>query len=398
MTRASQDVIKYYNLPGFEVDSVLVVTWVGVQHFSQSPAIDKSENNTFQAVFISGWRKEFQEGREILSDEETSYAIFLYQQGLMNWTYVAGRLINIGFTGNIMPDTDTAFVSNLDKVKGNTGYNGVFTYQTGRSNSSLQKCHRYTCNHVQLLSDLVYENEKRTLYKCPCTMERLGHQWQLLETSGRNQDIKCYAISYIAKTRFLPGNTRNKLCCYKVGKPSNPNDWRDVEQTRRAASYVPASPDSGHLLIYEPWSWYYNTGATQENMEAHTTCCAKSTKELCDRFYKIFPDMGCTDFVVFVTATALGDPHITTLDGMTYTMNGWGEYILMDIKSENFTLQARTSRVETTEGTVTNATVFTSFAAKETGHAHFQVDLGINNKSQNKLHKAYKIYTKIFTL
>lgn len=35
----------------------------------------------------------------------------------------------------------------------------------------------------------------------------------------------------------------------------------------------------------------------------------------------------------------LGDPTIVTLDNFTYLMNGWGEYTLMDVPSENFTLQ-----------------------------------------------------------
>ncbi|CAL1542076.1 unnamed protein product, partial [Lymnaea stagnalis] len=133
ISRAKRDLMKYYSMAGFEVDSVLVMTWVGVQHLSSSN--DEQEKNTFQAVFVSGWEKKYQDGQERLLEEETSYVIFLYQQGQMNWTYVAGRLINIGFTGNIMPDTDTAFVSTLDKVKGNTGYNGVYSYQTGKSNS-----------------------------------------------------------------------------------------------------------------------------------------------------------------------------------------------------------------------------------------------------------------------
>ncbi|CAL1542075.1 unnamed protein product, partial [Lymnaea stagnalis] len=182
--------------------------------------------------------------------------------------------------------------------------------------------------------------------------------------------------------RLLASNKRNKLCCYQRGKPKNPEDWRDVEQTMRDASYVPASPVSGHVLIYEPWSgYYYNNDAARENIKTHTTCCKNSPKELCERFYKIFPDMGCTDFVEFIPASALGEPHITTLDGVTYTMNGWGEYILMDVKSENFTLQARTSIVETSNGTLANATVFTAFAAREGDYAKLQVELSPNNKS-----------------
>ncbi|CAL1547136.1 unnamed protein product [Lymnaea stagnalis] len=106
-----------------------------------------------------------------------------------------------------------------------------------------------------------------------------------------------------------------------------------------------------------------------------------SNKNLCDRFYKIFPDMGCSNFVVFVPASAFGEPHITTLDGVTYPLNVWGEYILMEIKSQNFMLQCRTRRIEGVNGTLSNATVFIAFAAKEGDYAKFQVELATNNIS-----------------
>ncbi|CAL1542058.1 unnamed protein product, partial [Lymnaea stagnalis] len=222
MTRANQDLIKYYGFIGFDVEKVLVLTWVDVQDIYGTDTI------TFQAVFISGWKKESQNGQEIQAGELTSYVIFMYQQGKMNWPYIAGRLISIGFTGNNLPFTNTFLASRLDKMKGNTGFNGVFTYKTGSSSSSLQKCHSYTCSKIDLLSSPVYENDKRTLYGCPCTMERLGAQWQLYETRGEKNDIECYAISHIAKKRLLASNIRNKLCCYKREKTQNPNDWRDV--------------------------------------------------------------------------------------------------------------------------------------------------------------------------
>ncbi|CAL1534785.1 unnamed protein product [Lymnaea stagnalis] len=299
LSRAAQDLKKYYNLSSFEVDTVLVVTWVGVEPFKHF----QQEKNTFQAIFISGWNSEYQNGHGLLKGEETSYVIFLYQQGQMNWTYKPGQPINVGFTGFALPDTDTLLVSMLDKINGNTGEQGVYTYLTGQSSGPIQACHRYICNNLALLSDPVYEYDKTDLFKCPCTMERLGHQWQLFQTRGENHDIQCYAISHLAKIRLKPNNKRNKLCCYKMGKPKHPEDWRDVEQTRREASYVlSALADSGHVLINEPWpEFYFNIDEVLENVEAHKICCADATRELCNRFYQIFPDMGCTDFVEFVT-------------------------------------------------------------------------------------------------
>lgn len=53
-----------------------------------------------------------------------------------------------------------------------------------------------------------------------------------------------------------------------------------------------------------------------------------------------------------------GDPHITSLDGLSYTFNGLGEYRLMEIDQYQFTMQGRTGRVEGS----TKATEFVALA------------------------------------
>ena len=53
-----------------------------------------------------------------------------------------------------------------------------------------------------------------------------------------------------------------------------------------------------------------------------------------------------------------GDPHLTTLDGYTYTFNGRGEYTLVKDLGTGFALQGRTEPVSETS----NATQFSAFA------------------------------------
>ena len=57
------------------------------------------------------------------------------------------------------------------------------------------------------------------------------------------------------------------------------------------------------------------------------------------------------------------------MDGKEYTFNGWGEYTLVAIATEtlNFTLQGRTGRADTDNGTLTSATVFVAFGVEESG-------------------------------
>ncbi len=43
------------------------------------------------------------------------------------------------------------------------------------------------------------------------------------------------------------------------------------------------------------------------------------------------------------TAFCTGDPHLTNLDGAKFTFNGWGEYILLELETDDttFWIQAR---------------------------------------------------------
>ena len=77
----------------------------------------------------------------------------------------------------------------------------------------------------------------------------------------------------------------------------------------------------------------------------------------------------------------LGDPHVITLDGKDYTFNGWGEYTMVQLQTTNvsFTLQGRTEKALTDNGTAINATVFTAFAASE-GDVRVSVELEPSNR------------------
>ena len=77
-----------------------------------------------------------------------------------------------------------------------------------------------------------------------------------------------------------------------------------------------------------------------------------------------------------LTAWGIGDPHITTLDGRSYTFNGWGEYVLLEYAPEGdtsvkFAVQARTTTVDETNPNA--ATQFSAFAFGLPGELSFQV-------------------------
>ena len=59
-----------------------------------------------------------------------------------------------------------------------------------------------------------------------------------------------------------------------------------------------------------------------------------------------------------------GDPHISTLDGLQYTFNGLGDYVLIRSRDNSLHLHGRTKRPLTSEGEESNATVFSGFVLK----------------------------------
>ena len=68
--------------------------------------------------------------------------------------------------------------------------------------------------------------------------------------------------------------------------------------------------------------------------------------------------------ITYITHTVwgFGDPHITTLDGFTYTFNGIGEYVLVRSVDDDIEFQGRTEEVGNS-----GATAFSAFAISHNG-------------------------------
>ena len=62
-------------------------------------------------------------------------------------------------------------------------------------------------------------------------------------------------------------------------------------------------------------------------------------------------------------AFLFGDPHMITLDGLQYTFNGAGEYIILNALNGAFLVQARAEPAERVDGGTPVGTAFTAIAA-----------------------------------
>ncbi|XP_009577143.1 PREDICTED: mucin-4 [Fulmarus glacialis] len=106
----------------------------------------------------------------------------------------------------------------------------------------------------------------------------------------------------------------------------------------------------------------HSSPGTNGGLEAFDWCCRRVGKPLfCARFAEKRPRIGCEGYMPPTPAGAFGDPHITTLDGLTYTFNGLGDFVLLlaSDAQTRFVLHGRTAQTGTAQ-----ATNFVAFAAQ----------------------------------
>ncbi|XP_009321873.1 PREDICTED: mucin-4 [Pygoscelis adeliae] len=130
------------------------------------------------------------------------------------------------------------------------------------------------------------------------------------------------------------------------------------------------------------WSLPIHHAAEQE-LEAFNWCCRHVGKPLfCTRFAEKRPRVGCEGYVPPTPAGAFGDPHIDTLDGLTYTFNGLGDFVLLlasDART-SFVLHGRTARTGTAQ-----ATNFVAFAAQYISATTTTVQWTLGSQSDIKI-------------
>ncbi|KAK0067662.1 fibrillin-3, partial [Biomphalaria pfeifferi] len=397
---ATNDIQDFFKLSSFKVTYVLVATWVNAEPYrwyswvcdyykwysQESWFIQwylpfyndycqlRNESATFQAVYVT--------------DGETSYSIVTYLKGKMNWRYDPWMPIVVGYANSEkirdFGVTDTDLTTKMDTLTWNTGRYGTWIEQVGKIENPDSKCLKFYQANKKLISDSTHQRRINQLYKCPCSLDRVGAQWwgySWKYLGYGNSFMYCLAIGQTAKNRLLAGNPLNKLCCYRYTYPTYWWNWLAWDYAWRSSPYVDhRNPDGSHLLLNDPWWWWSQNDyrkSREEDFAPHRWCCADSSSpsRFCKMYNEVRPDLGCSLQAEFISGSALGDPHIRTLDGRGYTMNGLGEFILLLIKDLSFIFQARTKQALSAAGNATKATVFSAFAAQEGDNATFQVEL-----------------------
>ncbi|XP_013393861.1 sushi domain-containing protein 2-like [Lingula anatina] len=111
------------------------------------------------------------------------------------------------------------------------------------------------------------------------------------------------------------------------------------------------------------------------DLRPHAWCCHSSgDKALCSETYmERRPSHDGRGYQPPRPATGFGDPHVVTLDGLSYTFNGIGEYSLVESTNQTFTCQGRTKQVDGQNGEQGLASVWTALAMRGHNTSRVQV-------------------------
>ncbi|NWX09814.1 MUC4 protein, partial [Caloenas nicobarica] len=299
---------------------VYIAKWTLKVTWEKAPAypsrLDDTQTNTYQAV--------------LTTDGNRSFALLLYQDGRMRWDYtgLAADNVLMGFSSG------DGYAQNNELTQKPPAVNcavlrllppdvrGLWIY---RLDSRSRVNYRLRC-----LTWLDTQPEPDTwnskLPPCPCSGPQAELDPRYRRSRGAKQDPPWGQLWAGAGVR----------CLYQDG--SLLEGWQE-----------------------RVWSLPTRPGDDEE-LEAFDWCCRRVGKPLfCARFAEKRPRVSCEGYVPPTPASAFGDPHITTLDGLTYTFNGLGDFVLLlaSDAQTSFVLQGRTAQTGTAQ-----ATNFVAFAAQ----------------------------------
>lgn len=290
----------------------LKVTWVNAPAY---PARWTRGTNTYQAI--------------LSTDGSRSFALFLYQNGGMQWdvTQRPGNQVLTGFSSGdgYYENSPLTFQQVWEKYRPDQFLNS----SSGLRGLQVYKLHReerpnYRLRCLQWLRRQPQQPSRGwNQTSCPCS-------WQ----QGR-WDLRFQPIRIDLSNRLLCSfsSWRGGVCC-RYGP------WGELLEGQRVQS------PSQFEREQEPQRW----------------CCRWNDQpSLCTLYQQRRPRIGCNLYQPPRPAWMFGDPHIFTLDGVNYTFNGLGDFLLIQAQDGNssFLLQGRTNQTGSAQ-----ASNFIAFAAQ----------------------------------
>ncbi|XP_019628343.1 PREDICTED: mucin-like protein [Branchiostoma belcheri] len=187
--------------------------------------------------------------------------------------------------------------------------------------------------------------------RCPPTMAHALQEYGTFTTTPSD-----YPNTICFTRLFQSSSGGNMDCCYDIFTGSL------LGQNR-------ANSGAGFLRRYERTSlsdtssMYY----TQEYLPYQWCTVQSRSTAYRDKYVSRRVMSSSRSYTMVIQGTGYGDPHMATADGVEFTFNGYGEYVLLRSRSSapyQFELQGRTAQPSTRNENV-KATVFCAFALRQ---------------------------------
>ncbi|KAK2160812.1 hypothetical protein NP493_1626g00009 [Ridgeia piscesae] len=333
---ARDDVVENSGVSVTDVTWVIVITWNRMlPRMYYSPWYDSS--NTFQLV--------------IAYDPSRYQTFAMYHYMDMGWDneYTRRRSMIGYFSYKYSQEESRELAPSMKRTafrmqyqRGNTGKYGcyLFTIASGRPGINYdQKCFNWFAGEIRQWWFVRYYLSWTRPCPCDRRLARMDSRWRFdwRQFYRTNYEKRCYY-------ERIPWWFSSQECCY--------NYWDSLITTTDGRG--------SHVSLYHPrWWWLHE----MFDVLPKQWCCQFSDN--CNLFTYLRPIDYCWGYIPPFLGWFYGDPHIRTLDGFQYTFNGLGEYTLLETTHGNFTLQGRTAKARDANGTETDATVFSAFAARD---------------------------------
>ncbi|XP_078524125.1 uncharacterized protein LOC144792796 [Lissotriton helveticus] len=372
-SRLEASISTYFKALGIQFSALwaIRITWEQVPPYPAKdfPRGQGPSTNTYQAV--------------LATDGIYSFCLILFEDGGMNWRYEALPTFytpKMGyFSGQPRTSSSITFPAyndpqtygsiqqayRPDRYTGAlTGKNGTFVYRLENNNNSTKNPRKNCLNW--------YFNEPPPYWSfntapCPCTLQQA-----LFDPNFVPEDLLTYYGFQINNPGYYYTVQSMSPGWYGAGSRCYYNSFNGPILFGIKERYLPTP------WMYGPWQWAWYSGWYDKKFKEirtnyqeieinpYNACCADfSSFDLCPLYYEKRPPDFCYGYIPPRRGFFFGDPHIYTLDGLTYTFNGLGEFILANVRNENdtvvFRLQGRTARAG--NGT-SHATNFVGLAAQ----------------------------------
>ncbi|XP_065939071.1 uncharacterized protein [Magallana gigas] len=357
MVDKAAEIAGSLSVSGFSPKYMIVITWYKMEQ-NKSPATP-SQTVTFQLILVTDFLhtlvKVAYEDREMKWDVLNSVGnypvrIGLLKQGATSEEYPYSYLDLLSNAAN------KSKIERIDEV--------TFTNPTsiGRSFYRLSETSPISHPGIQCLNWITSDDADTSnpvvtseVTQCPPSLLQKTDSLVQYTKAEIPSSVECYGKRSALSTTFT--DPRTMRCCFDKANKGLILD---------------------HVLANGFNTYMRHSGQDQEKVhEAYEWCCNASNgyasrADVCQNFLSRRPVCTSDDFIASGAGGALGDPHLTTLDGLSFTFNGHGEFILLN--ASDVQVQGRFTPFMK-DGKKQPATYISSIVGEQTGSDKVEIRL-----------------------